>query len=83
MTSRPFNSAILPRESRVHAVAPSFGLELRPVDVRDASDIEHAITSFAPSSNDGLIVPAPRHCGQEEAPDGACLQMGVGAVFLH
>jgi hypothetical protein len=40
MTSRPFNSAILPRESRVHAVAPSFGLELRPVDVRDASDIE-------------------------------------------
>jgi hypothetical protein len=42
MTSRQFNSAILPRESRVHAVAPSFRLELRPVDVRDASEIEHA-----------------------------------------
>jgi hypothetical protein len=39
-------------------VAPSFGLELRPVDVRDASEIEHAITSFARSSNDGLIVTA-------------------------
>jgi hypothetical protein len=34
-------------------VAPSFGLELRPVDVRDASEIEHAI-----SSNDGVIVTA-------------------------
>jgi putative ABC transport system substrate-binding protein len=40
----------------IQAVAPSFGIELRPVDVRDASEIESAISAFARSANDGLIV---------------------------
>src|SRR3984893_2093412 len=40
------------------AVAPSLGVELSPVDVRDAGEIEHAVTAFARSSNDGLIVTA-------------------------
>jgi putative ABC transport system substrate-binding protein len=44
----------------VQAVAPSLGVELSPVDVRDALEIERAVTSFARSSNGGLIVtPAP------------------------
>jgi putative ABC transport system substrate-binding protein len=38
------------------AVAPSLGVELSPVDVRDASDIERAVTAFAQRSNGGLIV---------------------------
>jgi ABC-type uncharacterized transport system substrate-binding protein len=37
-------------------VAPSLGVELRPVDVRDRGEIERAITVFAQSSNGGLIV---------------------------
>src|SRR6478735_9217934 len=41
----------------IQAVAPSFGVELRPVDVRD-EEIERAITAFAPSPNGGLIVTA-------------------------
>src|SRR5262245_9619919 len=36
--------------------APSFGVELRPIDVGDASEIERALTTFARSSNGGLIV---------------------------
>jgi putative tryptophan/tyrosine transport system substrate-binding protein len=40
----------------VQAVAPSFGVELRPVDVRDATEIERAVTAFARSANGGLIV---------------------------
>ena len=32
------------------------GVELSPVDVRDASEIERAVTAFARSSNGGLIV---------------------------
>jgi putative tryptophan/tyrosine transport system substrate-binding protein len=40
------------------AVAPSLGVELSPVDVRDASEIERAVTVFARSSNGGLIVTA-------------------------
>ena len=40
----------------VQAVAPSLGVELSPVDVRDAPEIERAVTAFARPSNSGLIV---------------------------
>jgi putative ABC transport system substrate-binding protein len=40
----------------IQAVAPSLGVELRPFDVRDEGEIEHAITAFAQSPNSGLIV---------------------------
>ena len=41
----------------IQSVAPSFGVELSPIDVRGADEIEHAITAFArSSSNGGLIV---------------------------
>jgi putative ABC transport system substrate-binding protein len=44
----------------VQAVAPSLGVELSPVDVRDAGEIERAVTVFARSSNGGLIVTGER-----------------------
>jgi putative ABC transport system substrate-binding protein len=40
----------------VQAVAPALGVELSPVDVRDAGEIERAVTAFARRSNGGLIV---------------------------
>ena len=40
----------------IQAVAPSLGVELRPVDVRDAGEIERAIAAFAQRANSGLIV---------------------------
>jgi putative tryptophan/tyrosine transport system substrate-binding protein len=41
----------------IQTVAPSFGVELRPVGMRNAGEIERAITEFAAaSSNGGLIV---------------------------
>jgi putative tryptophan/tyrosine transport system substrate-binding protein len=40
----------------VQTVAPSLGIELSPVDVRDAPEIERAVTAFARSGNGGLIV---------------------------
>src|SRR5215831_805748 len=40
----------------IQTVAPSFGVELRPVDVRDPEQIERDITAFAGESNGGLIV---------------------------
>jgi hypothetical protein len=43
----------------VQAVAPSLGVELTPVDVHDAREIERAVTAFARStSNGGLSVTA-------------------------
>jgi putative tryptophan/tyrosine transport system substrate-binding protein len=44
----------------VQAVAPSLGVELSPVDARDAPEIERAVTAFARSGDGGLIVtPSP------------------------
>jgi putative ABC transport system substrate-binding protein len=40
----------------IQAVAPSFGVELSPIDVREAGEIERAVAAFASGSNDGLIV---------------------------
>jgi ABC-type uncharacterized transport system substrate-binding protein len=42
----------------VQIVAPSFGVAVSPVDVRDAGEIERAVTAFARGSNGGLIVTA-------------------------
>jgi putative ABC transport system substrate-binding protein len=42
----------------IEAAAASFGVELRPIGVRDADEIERAITAFARGSNRGLIVTA-------------------------
>jgi ABC-type uncharacterized transport system substrate-binding protein len=40
----------------IQAVAPSFGVELTAIDVRDTAEIGRAVTAFARSSNAGLIV---------------------------
>jgi putative ABC transport system substrate-binding protein len=40
----------------IQAVAPPFGVELSPVDVRDGGEIERAVTTFARKPNGGLIV---------------------------
>jgi putative ABC transport system substrate-binding protein len=40
----------------IQSVAPSLGVDVRPLNVRDASEIERAITDFARSPDGGLIV---------------------------
>jgi putative tryptophan/tyrosine transport system substrate-binding protein len=42
----------------IQATAPSVGVEVNPVDVGDAADIESAVAAFARSDNGGLIVTA-------------------------
>ena len=42
----------------VQIVAPSLGVALSPVDVRDAGEIERAVAAFASGPNGGLIVTA-------------------------
>jgi putative ABC transport system substrate-binding protein len=39
----------------IQSVAPSLGVELTPVNVRDPGEIERAVTTFARSVNGGLI----------------------------
>ena len=42
----------------IQSVAPSVGVEVSPVNVRDAGEIERAVTAFARAPNGGLIVTA-------------------------
>ena len=40
----------------IQSVAPSLGIELRPINALETAEIERAVTAFAGSSNGGLIV---------------------------
>jgi putative ABC transport system substrate-binding protein len=42
----------------IQSVAPSFAVELAPVNIHDAADIESGLTEFASATNGGLIVTA-------------------------
>ena len=50
------NPAATAEFGAIQAAAQSLGVEVRPVSIRDASEIEHAIATFARSANGGLIV---------------------------
>jgi putative ABC transport system substrate-binding protein len=54
----PAISAGLGLFGAVQSVASSFGVETSPINVRDASEIERAITTFAATSNGGMMVTA-------------------------
>jgi ABC-type uncharacterized transport system substrate-binding protein len=41
----------------MQTAAPSFGVELRPIDVSDVSEMERALVDLAHAPNGGLIVP--------------------------
>jgi putative ABC transport system substrate-binding protein len=49
------NPAGIAQFGAIQAVAQSLGVELRPVDTRDAGEIESAIASFSRTANGGLI----------------------------
>jgi ABC-type uncharacterized transport system substrate-binding protein len=42
----------------IQAAAPSVGIEVSPIDLREPKQIEHAIATFAQSPNGGMIVTA-------------------------
>ena len=42
----------------IQAVAPSLRVEVNPINMRDAGEIERAVAAFARSPNGGLIVTA-------------------------
>jgi putative ABC transport system substrate-binding protein len=52
----PFLGLGIGQLAAIQAVAPSFGVELTPVGVHDASEIERNVTAFARGTSSGLIV---------------------------
>jgi ABC-type uncharacterized transport system substrate-binding protein len=54
-----FHSDVGYRSVRCHpGLAPSLGVEVSPVNVRNAGEIERGVVALARSANGGLIVPA-------------------------
>ena len=43
----------------IQSMAPSLGVDFRPLDVRDAGEIERGVAAFAREPNGGLIVTEP------------------------
>jgi ABC-type uncharacterized transport system substrate-binding protein len=54
----PATSTGMGQFAAIQAVAPSFGVEVNPVNMRDAPEIERAVAAFARAANGGLIVAA-------------------------
>jgi putative ABC transport system substrate-binding protein len=52
----PTISAGIGQFGAIQTAAPSFGVELSPINVRDVTEMERAVTEFARSGNGGLIV---------------------------
>ena len=71
----------------IQGVAPVLGVELNPIGVRDAGEIERAITAFARFPNGGLIVTGERASGDTSRPDhhtGGSAQFTCGLLrSLH
>ena len=42
----------------IQAVAPAIGIDVQPIDVREAAEIERRVTAFARVANGGLVVTA-------------------------
>jgi len=51
----PTSTASIGQLAAIQSAAQSFGLEVSPLGGRDAREIEHTVTEFAPGSNCGLI----------------------------
>jgi putative ABC transport system substrate-binding protein len=52
----PFITAGTGQFGAIQSTAPSLGVDVTPVNMRDASEIERAVVAFARSPNGGLIV---------------------------
>jgi putative ABC transport system substrate-binding protein len=53
---RESNSAGIGQFAVIQAVAPSLGVQVNPINLRDAGEIEPAIAASVRSSHEGLIV---------------------------
>jgi putative tryptophan/tyrosine transport system substrate-binding protein len=54
----PTTSTGIGQLAAIQGAAPSLGVELSPIDVRDASALERAVAEFAQAPNGGVIVTA-------------------------
>jgi putative ABC transport system substrate-binding protein len=64
----PSSSAGIGQFAVIQAVAPSLGMEVSTINVRDTHELDHAVTAFAREPNGGLIVTAGPSTGTHRDP---------------
>jgi putative ABC transport system substrate-binding protein len=80
----PSQSSAIGQFAAIQALAPSLGVEITPVDARDVSAIEHAMTVFAREANSGMIVTATGNArGHREAIIALAARLKLPAVYPH
>jgi putative ABC transport system substrate-binding protein len=68
----------------IQASASSFGMELRPVDLRDVGEMERAIAAFAREPTGGLIVPSsPLASVHRKLIIGLAAKHGLPSVYTY
>jgi putative tryptophan/tyrosine transport system substrate-binding protein len=66
----------------IQALAPTLGIEVRPIDVRDRGEIERALAAFAQGPNDGVIVTgSPRSVAYRDLIVAAVAKHRLPAVY--
>jgi putative ABC transport system substrate-binding protein len=65
----------------IQAVAPLFGVEVKPIDMRDAGETEHAVVDFARSSNGGLILTSAGSGARRELVNALAVKHRLPAIY--
>ena len=78
----PTISALIGQFAAIQGVAPSFGVEVTPIDVRDGDELQRAVAAFARGPNDGLIVlGGPRSNAQRDLIAAMIARHRIPAVY--
>jgi putative tryptophan/tyrosine transport system substrate-binding protein len=79
----PTNPSGIGQFAVIQALAPPLGIEVIPINVRDAADIERVITAFARGSNGGLVVTGGQATTHRELIFKLALQHRLPAVYPY
>jgi putative tryptophan/tyrosine transport system substrate-binding protein len=68
----------------IQSVAPSFGVEISPINIRDAAEIEPAVAAFARGSNASMVVlPGPETTSHRELITTLAARHKLPAVYPY
>ena len=76
------NPAGIAQFGAVRATGSSLGVDVSPIDVRNASEIEHDIAAFAHTANGGLIMTGSAMEGHHELIIGLAARYKLPAVYI-
>ena len=76
------NPAGIAQFGAVRATGSSLGVDVSPIDVRNASEIEHDIAAYARTANGGLIMTGSAMEGHHELIIGLAAKYKLPAVYI-